>query len=364
MTHVRKNCITFMMTNQCDLSCLYCYLGHHDMPEQSIDLQFARQGLRDFFEQSPSRHIRFFASGEPTREIEKVKSICYYARELAGAELTCEIQTSGIFSTEIAHWLAENIDITWVSCDGPPDIQDRLRPTCTGHKSSPTVERNIAILLAGKNGHVVGARSTVTDLNVDRQVEMIEYFHDLGLYAVFSDPVFAAVSTDGSEPSQTEIGKDFMMKYAREFLRARERAQELGVFYGSILSVNFDEQTEYFCRSCLPAPHLTTDGCITCCDMASDGDSLPELVYGRFDVATGRIVYDDERIAAIRMRKVCNLVECQGCEVAYHCAGACLGEGLNETGQLLGVKTDYCEAIRFLAKHLPVDAGLYPYLHP
>ena len=78
----------------------------------------------------------------------------------------------------------------------------------------------------------------------------------------------------------------------------------------------------------------------------------------------GKITYDQSKIAAIHSRKAANLVECQGCEVLYHCAGACFGEGVNETGHLLGVKTDYCEAIRFLARHLPLDKGLYPYLHP
>ena len=87
-------------------------------------------------------------------------------------------------------------------------------------------------------------------------------------------------------------------------------------------------------------------------------------VCDEFDPDTSTIIYDQKKIAAIRSRKASNLVECQGCPVLYHCAGACLGEAVNETGRLLGVKKDYCEAIRFLAKHMPLNAGLFPYIHP
>lgn len=98
--------------------------------------------------------------------------------------------------------------------------------------------------------------------------------------------------------------------------------------------------------------------------MAFLGHILPELIYGKYNPATGTIIYDQHKIAAIRSRKASRLAECQGCEVLYHCAGACLGEAVNETGHLLGVKKDYCEAIRFLAKHIPLNQGLFPYIHP
>jgi uncharacterized protein len=364
MAHCRKECISFFMTTMCNLACSYCYTRDCVEEEQSIDLRFAKQGIRDFFATSTSRHVRFQGAGEPTLEFQKIRTVREFASKLAGSDLKAEIQTNGVFPARVARWLANNMDVIWVSCDGPPDIQDKLRPPISGNKTSGIVERNIAILLGEGARPTVGIRSTVTPVNLYRQAEMIEYFSSLGITAVFSDPVFPPVETNGTQIKRMAVSKGFMTDYARGFLRARRRAEELGVFYGSILTVNFDERTEYFCRACLPCPHLTTDGYVSCCDMAFLGHTLPELMYGRFDPDTGRIVYDQKKIAAIRSRKASSLVECQGCEVLYHCAGACLGEGVNETGLLLGVKKDYCEAIRFLAKHMPLNAGLYPYLHP
>jgi radical SAM protein with 4Fe4S-binding SPASM domain len=363
--HYRKDCISFLMATRCNLACTYCYLQNSGCGDQSIDLRFAKQGLQDYFTNSSSRHIRFFGAGEPTLEFDKIKAIWEYAFDLVGHELKTEIQTNGVFPPRVAEWLAERMNIIWISLDGPPDIQDSLRPTIGGGKTSESIERNIAILHKHESERLlVGVRSTITPMNIHRQIEMIEYLRDLGITAIFSDPVFPAVGTCGRTVRSLDLGEDFVMEYAREFLRARVHAEEMGVFYGSILSVNFDERTEYFCRSCLPSPHLTTDGYVTCCDMAFLGDALPELVYGKFDPGTGVIMYNQEKIAAIRMRKASNLVDCKGCNVLFHCAGACFGEGVNEVGHLLGVKKDYCKAIRFLAEHMPLDGSLYSYLHP
>lgn len=351
------------MTTSCNLACPYCYLQDCNLPGQTIDIAFAKQGIRDFFAESKSRHIRFFAAGEPMLEFDKVREIRDFAYELAGSKLKVEVQTSGVFSRKVAEWMAENVDIIWISCDGPPDIQDKLRPTRGGGKTSSVIERNIQTLYEKGKGIVIGIRSTITPLNLYRQEEMIEYFSKLGIEAIYSDPVFPPVATDTANVSKF-LGSDFVMKYAREFLRVQPYAKASGIFYGSILTVNFDEKTERFCRACLPSPHLTTDGYVSCCDMAFLGETLPELVYGKFNPESNQIEYDRKKIARIRLRRASNLTECRGCEVLYHCAGACFGEGVNETGQLLGIKKDYCDAIRYLAKHMPLGQGLYPYLHP
>jgi uncharacterized protein len=364
MAHFRKDCISLLMTTNCNLSCTYCYLQNSNLDEQSIDVEFAKQGIRDFFALRDSRHIRFFGAGEPTLEFRKIVTITKFASELAGDDLVVEIQTNGVFSTKVARWLANNANIIWISCDGPPDIQNNLRPTKGGKKTSPIIERNIRIFQEEGKIAIVGIRATITSINIYRQIEMILYFESLGIKAIFSDPVFPPVENDHKNVKKDPNESDFNLEYAKEFLKARKFAEGKGIFYGSIFTVNFDEETEIFCRSCLPSPHLTTDGYVSCCDMSYLGDILPELVYGKYYAESGIIEYNQKKIQLIRMRKASNLANCKGCEILRHCAGACLGEGLNETGYLLGIKKDYCEAIKYLAKNLDIDIGKYLYLHP
>lgn len=364
MAHYRKDCITLLMTTRCNLACSYCYLKNCALDGESINVEFAQRGIEDYFLKSQSRHIRFFGAGEPTLEFEKVQALRDYAHHLAGSALKTEIQTNGVFPVSTAKWLARNANIVWISCDGVPEVQDKLRPIRGSGKSSKVIERNVAVLLNEGVDITVGFRSTIAPQNLYRQIEMIEYFTSLGVTAIFSDPMFPPVEVHNTHVKKWNMDDDFLIIYAREFLIARKRAEELGCFYSSVLVVNFDEKTEYACRACIPSPHLTTDGYVTSCDMAFLGGTLPELVYGRFDSITKKIIYDFGKIRAIQMRNAANLIECQGCELLFHCVGGCVGEAVNETGRLLGVKKDYCEAMKYLAHRMPVNAGSYPYLHP
>jgi len=83
MSHSRKDCITFFMTTQCNLECDYCYLKETKLPKESINVDFAKIALRDYFEKNSSRHIRFFGAGEPTLEFKKIveiKKLCLRTR--------------------------------------------------------------------------------------------------------------------------------------------------------------------------------------------------------------------------------------------------------------------------------------------
>lgn len=348
------------------MRCAYCYLGNstgHRVVRRVIDLRFAKKGIDDFFAQFDSRAIRFFAAGEPTLEMGVIEEIRSYAESRADGKLTVELQTNGLFSLRTAAWIAENVDIVWISYDGTPGFHDLFRRTVKDKPTAKIVEKNMQFLL--KHGKAtVGVRSTIVPQSVKRQVEIVEYLHHLGIRLLMVDPVFEPIHH--KVPSRNSVSFSLEpMDFARSFLVAWERAQELGVFYGSILTCNFDERTQYACRACLPCPHLTADGYVSACDMAASGETLlKELIYGVYDPINDIIIYDQQKIARIRERSAQNLIECQGCEVLYNCAGGCLGESLNETGSLFRVKRNYCDAIRFLARHMPLNSGLYPYLHP
>ena len=138
---------------------------------------------------------------------------------------------------------------------------------------------------------------------------------------------------------------------------------------GSLLTANFDEKVNINCRACLPMPHLTTDGFVSACDLAlfgdlEENDRMFPFIYGRWDQASRRIIFDDSKIETLRSRKVENMPGCQYCVAKNHCAGWCLGEILNETGTLFGKKTELCEGIRFLYEHRDELDTNYKYLHP
>ncbi len=194
MAHVNKQMISFFVTTSCNLNCSYCYVNRDETERrnQRLDLDFAIAGIDDFFAQNSSRHIRFFGAGEPTIEFDLIKSIYAYAYKKAGEDLTAEIQTNGVFSEKVADWLAENVNIIWISSDGPPDVQNLNRFRKNKKPTSGILAKNIRHLIANGRG-MTGIRSTVTEETINRQKELVDYFSFLGIKYIWSDPLFPSV---------------------------------------------------------------------------------------------------------------------------------------------------------------------------
>jgi radical SAM protein with 4Fe4S-binding SPASM domain len=157
------------------------------------------------------------------------------------------------------------------------------------------------------------------------------------------------------------------MKFAEEYLDACKYAENNNVFYGSILTCNFNDEVSQHCRACIPVPHLTTDGYVSACDMAlfgADNNHMQPLIYGHWDPKTNKIIYDNEKIRFIKSRNLKNLPKCNDCHSKHHCGGYCLGEVLNEKGSMFEQKEAVCDAIRYLDKNMTESQKKYTYLHP
>ena len=363
MPHSSKEMISFFLTTKCNLSCIYCYtnkdLGEH--LDQTLDFEFAKAGIDDYYSTSYRRHIRFFGAGEPTEEFDLMKDIFYYAKS-KDHRTTAEIQTNGCFSDEVAKWLAWNIDYIWISCDGTPKIQDYFRPIYGGGKSSELIERNIKYMMKKKCG-MIGIRTTITDLNYTKQKDLINYFEELGIRNFWVDPVFPSI---GQSESHNRWTFD-MGRFTDEFLEAAQYAYSRGLTYGSILTCNFDEPGELACRALLPVPHLTSDGYISACDMAlfgNDSDHMNVFIYGKWDKENKQIIYYEDKIEMLRSRKVSRMETCSECAIAPYCRGYCPGEVVNETKNLFGCKTIICKPTRRLFDMLSSEEKMYQYHHP
>lgn len=368
MSHVRKQAITFFLTSKCNLNCVYCYTSRGEKikkEDQILNFAFAKRGLHDFFRDYPSRHIRFYGAGEATLEFELMKNITQYARDISDRKVMVELQTNGIFPEAVIDWVVKNVDIIWLSCDGPPRINDLQRPTITNKPSSSIIENNIKYFAKQKNMQV-GVRATLSAAMVNNQMELIKYFHSLGIKFLNVHPACVSIDDDKSADFQWDP-----IDFAKNFLFAHNEAKKIGMFYNTLYITGFDEKTRHFCRSTAIYPHLTTDGYVSCCDFAQFGsanytsDRLQQLIYGKYIPEEDIIIYDEEKISKIRARCSENLKvgPCKDCKFIYHCAGGCIGQTVNETGDLMGRHLKNCEITKYLAERMPLNQGLYPVIH-
>lgn len=380
MPHCNKQMISFFLTTKCRLRCIYCYNQEEreSLEEQSLSLEIAKASIDEYFSKNSSRHIRFYGPGEPTEEFELMKQITDYARQYTGdTSLVVELQTNGTFSAEVRRWILENVNIVWVSFDGTPEFHDIQRPFANYQPSSPIIEDNIIWLLKNKKDKniMVGGRVTVTNLNVSRQIEMVDYFKKIGINYIWSDPEFPPV---GEIPFCNDLSAQKKYRfdlntYVNNYELAYRYAKKAGVFYGSFLICNFDSNTKINCRCCTPVPHITPDGFVSACDLVVFGANAHHMdcfIYGRYDNSLNKFVYDDIKIKALQDRNADNIPHCENCLAKFHCSGYCPGEVVNETGRLDGIKPFACQAVKRLYKEMydeivsDLNGELFPYPHP
>ena len=383
MPHCNKKMISFFLTTKCNLCCRYCYNANerNSIEEQSLSFETAKAGIDWYFENNESRHIRFYGPGEPTQEFELLKDITTYAKSHPdrGDLVTVEIQTNGVFTENIREWILNNANIVWMSFDGMKDIQSYNRPLnplynelFNNRSSADVLEDNVRWLISNKGTHniMVGARVTITDLNVERQIEMVDYLYDMGIQYVWTNPLFYSV---GKKPVCEDDAKRVtyhfdMDRYVEHYINTYKYANTKGVFWGSFLTINFDGESPYHCSSCIPmeAPHITPDGYISACDMVVLGAEpyhMEPFIIGKWNPQLKCFAWDMEKIKILNERKSTKIKHCEKCPAQLHCGGYCLGEIVNETGILDGNNPIKCKAIRYLYKQLG-EHTTYPYLHP
>ena len=373
MPHVNKQMISFFLTTKCNLRCIYCYNSKERQrkTEQTLNFDFAKVGIDYFFKYNSSRHIRFYGPGEPTQKFTLLKQVTEYARSLADSNVTTEVQTNGVFGSEVRDWFSGNVNVIWFSFDGPPDIQDFNRPVGELKKpSSVIIEKNVRYLTEHcKDNNVVGVRVTMSDKNIKRQIEMINYFSKLGVKYIWTDPLFPSVDECPfcEDPDKQKEYSFDMDGYIDEFIPAYHYAKNIGIFYNTFLMANFDGESSYNCRACTPTPHLTPDGYISACDLVTFGANahhMQPFIIGEWDRGNNTLKFYDDKVSNLQNRKVENIAHCKECNASHHCGGYCLGEVLNESGSLLGQKPKTCAAIKRLAREIGFSYEPYPFFHP
>ncbi len=143
---------SFLITENCNLACKYCFEKHNDKIMSKEVAQKALEFLSDnaLVEQHNDFHAMLFG-GEPLLNIDLIDFIFHTGEEIAqrkGLKFTTSIITNGtIMSDEIKSvlsWHKNSSHLTLqLSIDGNKESQDLYRITKTGQGSFDLVQKNI-----------------------------------------------------------------------------------------------------------------------------------------------------------------------------------------------------------------------------
>lgn len=342
------------LTNQCNLSCTYCYEFGEDKvatPEgkpKFMDMETARASVDFLLSQSASRqavHITFFG-GETLMNFPLLKSVVAYAKDMAAAQgrsIDFSLTTNATLLTPaIIDFLSENRIGVTVSMDGPPDLHNQLRVFANGRGSYDIIEPRVRALIANHRTRPIVARVTLTSgvtdvIRIFRHLKQDLGFHEVGFAPVTTSPDrLYSIGDSGMDGvfRQFQVLADEWMEFALRgemhgFTNVSDTIAEL------IQGVN----KSHPCGAGLGLMGVGPSGDIAPCHRFVDSDT-----HSLGNIATGidRQKQDD----FLTRGHINSKYDCHTCWARPLCAGGCHHEAFVRYGDTGHANLHYCDRIR------------------
>ena len=344
------------VTNQCNLSCTYCYEYGEDkivdtengrkpkfMSEEtareSVDFMLREAG------DNPIAHLTFFG-GETLLNLPVLKSTIAYARErgaAVGKEVDFSLTTNAtLLRPDVIEFLVENRVGVTISIDGPKEVQDQFRVFSNGTGSYDIVIPKIRELLRRHRSRPVGARVTLTTNKLDIRKIFRHLTEEVGFWEVGFAPV---TTSPNREYAIAEEGFDNMLRQfqdlAQEFLEAALEGRHHGFsnVKDTLEEIHKGVSKPFPCGAGLGLMGVSTDGDVALCHRFAGSDSHK---LGTVRTGIDRLV----QIQFLEKHHIADKTDCSKCWARPMCAGGCYHEAHTRYGDTARPNLHYCEWIR------------------
>ena len=344
------------VTNQCNLSCTYCYEYGEDKivntengrQPKFMSEQTARESVDFMLRESGENrlaHLTFFG-GETLLNLPVLKSTIAYARrraEEAGKQVDFSLTTNAtLLKPDVIEFLAENRVGVTISIDGPKEVQDQFRVFSNGAGSYDVVAPKIRELLRRHTTRPIGARVTLTTNKLDIRGIFRHLREEIGFWEVG----FAPVTTSPDRGyAIAESGFDSMLAQFRalaaEFLEAalENRHHGFSNVKDTIEEIHKGVSKPYPCGAGLGLMGVSTDGDVALCHRFAGSESHK---LGTVRDGIDRLV----QIGFLEKHHIDDKTDCQQCWARPLCAGGCYHEAHTRYGDTARPNLHYCEWIR------------------
>jgi uncharacterized protein len=300
-----------VVTNRCNLSCIYCQASRINSDDKKYDMDFSTaKQTADFILQFPSKHLTIeFQGGEPLLNFDVIKFVVKYVKERKGdKEIDFSIVSNLVaIDEEIINFIVENNISLCTSCDGDKEIQDYNRPLLKGscfdvlEEKLQMIKKNTEQRKFGVNGIL-----TTTKKTLNKPKEIIDEYLRLGLNSIYIRPVnpfglakntFAKI---GYSPEEFIIFYKECLRYILEVNREGITFVEGAalIFLKKILGRQGVNHMEYRspCGAAIGQIAINYDGNIYTCDegrmMAQAGDDSFKI--GKLKTSSYKTLFDNE----------------------------------------------------------------------
>jgi uncharacterized protein len=344
------------VTNQCNLSCGYCYEYGEDKivdtengrQPKFMNEETARQSVEFMLEESgeiETVHLTFFG-GETLMNFPVLQKTVEYARQRAG-ELGKGVEFSlttnaTLLRPDIIEWLADNEIGVTVSIDGPKEMQDQFRVFKGGRGSYDIVAPKVRELLRRHRSRPIGARVTLTRNVLDVQ-RIYRHLHDeIGFWEVGFAPVTTAWGRDWAiDDSGFHAMLGQFNALAEDFLEAalQNRHHGFSNVKDTIEEIHKGVSKAYPCGAGLGLMGVATDGDVSLCHRFAGS---PEHKLGSVAEGVDHALQQE----FLEQHHLAEKTDCHTCWARPLCSGGCYHEAYTRYGTTTGPNLHYCEWIR------------------
>jgi uncharacterized protein len=354
LTPVPLSTMVMNVTNQCNLSCTYCYeygadkivdTGNGRQPKWMSE-ETARASV-DFLlrESGAVAHLTFFG-GETLLNFRVLQAAVAYATTQAaalGKQIDFSITTNAtLLKREVIDFLAEHRFGVTISIDGPPDVQDRFRVFHNGKGSYALVAPKIKELIATHRTRPIGARVTLTRDTLDVRRIYDHLIDEMGFWEVGFAP--ATTASDRAYAVGGD-GYDAVLEQFRALAEDfRDAALENRHHGFSNIRETLDEihkgaSKAWPCGAGMGLMGVSTGGDVALCHRFAGSD---EHRIGDVRRGVDRAAQAD----FLESHHIAGKPDCLACWARPLCAGGCYHEAHTRYGSTLAANLHYCDWIR------------------
>lgn len=128
--------LVLTLTGRCNFNCRYCYASEQDQMDMKEETALSAVSLAH---ESKERFLLQFSGGEPLLQFPLLRKVVEFV-EKNDVNAQMQVQTNGaLLSKDIGKWLFDHHVGIGISCDGRPELMNRMRISKKGKTASEEV---------------------------------------------------------------------------------------------------------------------------------------------------------------------------------------------------------------------------------
>ncbi len=314
------------IAHDCNLACRYCFAeeGEYKGGRALMSAEVGRAALDFLVANSGNRRnleVDFFG-GEPTMNMDVVKEVVRYGRELEkkhDKHFRFTLTTNGLLlNDDIMDFANREMDNVVLSIDGRKEVHDYMRPCRNGKPSYDLILPKFQKFADSRNQQKYYVRGTFTRRNLDFSRDVI-HLADLGFEQISMEPVVGLPEEPYAirEEDLPQIFEEYD-KLAREMIKRHQEGRPFQFFHFMIDLTGG------------PCVAKRLSGCGSGTEYLAVtpwGDLYPcHQFVGEEDFVLGNVFDGIHRKEICDRFRVCNVYtkkKCRDCFARFYCSGGC-----------------------------------------